>query len=97
MKAIHRFIIELMYHQTIGIPTGFRVRHLAPARTQHEDIVDQIDIWAEVDTTKETVPIDVWIVGTGHPLPPDEVGPIFVGTAVMPDNYVWHVFVGVPT
>jgi hypothetical protein len=52
-------------------------------------------VWVEVDTEAKQVPIDFYIIGTGHPLP-EEVGGIYCGTAVMGDQYVWHVFLAVP-
>ena len=92
MKSILRYpVLDLTYRQTLRIPTGFRIRHLAPGRAS--DVV--IDIWAEVESDNPVVPVDVWIIGTGHQFPPDEAGPIYIGTVVMPDGFVWHLFVSV--
>jgi hypothetical protein len=92
MRTILRYpLLDLTYRQTIHVPTGFKVRHVAPGRVS--DVA--IDVWAEVDTTNQPVPVNVWIIGTGHEFPP--AGAVYVGTAVMPSDFVWHVFVGAAT
>ena len=88
MRAILRYpLIDLTYRQTLSIPTGFKPRHVAPGRAP--DVA--IDLWVEADLTNQPVPVDILIVGTGHQLPVGD----YVGTVVMPDEFVWHVFIGV--
>lgn len=51
---------------------------------------DHIDLWYSTYAT--TRPREVFIAGTGHPLP----GGRFIGTVVTPAGLVWHVFEGNP-
>lgn len=87
MKTILRYPLFLTYRQKLTLPSNFVVRHVAPGRATDVDI----DLWAEVDDANHYVPVNVWIVGTGHEI---SFGGAHVGTVVMPDDYVWHVFVG---
>lgn len=91
--TIWRYTLGPTYLQTLPIPKGFKVRHVAPVGK----ITDLgVDVWVEVDPLADKVEIDWFIVGTGHPLPPEQHGAIYCGTAVVEDGYVWHVFCAVP-
>lgn len=87
MKTIYKYRIGPQFFQTFDMPTGFRVRHVAPVGPVTEL---GINIWAEVDTDNELVPIYWRIVGTGFRVPP--LG-TYCGTVVVDDGFVWHVFV----
>lgn len=71
--------------QDVKMPAGSMVVHVAEQQ-------EQIVLWALVDTA---APLEVRrfkLAGTGHEVPSDgEVFP-YLGTAVMSNGYVWHVF-----
>jgi hypothetical protein len=94
MKTIWKFTLGPTYKQTVDIPTGFKVRHVGPPSATAPTSMG-VCVWVEVDTEAAHVPIDFYLSGTGHPLPPAEVGAIYCGTAVMGDLFVWHVHVAV--
>ena len=51
-------------------------------------------IWVQLDRNCAIVGnnyLDINIIGTGNPFDADIIGD-FVGTAVMPNGFVWHVF-----
>lgn len=93
VKTIWKYTLAPVYKQTIDMPTGFRVRHVGPLSATSASVMG-VCVWVEVDTEAAQVPIDWYLSGTGHPLPPD--GAIYCGTAVMGDQYVWHVYMVVP-
>lgn len=78
--------------QAISMPAASTVLSVAPGRDGY-----YIDLWAKV-AIPATVNRDksFHVFGTGLPLP--ETGPPldFVGTCVMSDGLVWHVFAEVP-
>lgn len=74
-----------------------KILSVAPARQGYG-----IDMWWVADDTPETITthVDIYVMGTGHPMPPplDLKNPYiaaavdFLGTCVMSDGLVWHVF-----
>lgn len=68
------------------LPVGAQLLSVAPGRREGAYTVD---VWAIVQPDAELAPIEFEVVGTGHRVP--EPG-LYVGTAVMPDGFVWHVF-----
>jgi len=92
MRSIWKYQLRITDAQKLEIPTGFRIRHVAPAPLLEWDKSprdEMVNLWVEVDPNAERVPIIFYIVGTGHPLPPTG---IYIGTAPMPSGLVWHVF-----
>lgn len=97
---IYRQQIGITDDQTIVVPWLSKVLSVAPARDAYA-----IDLWY---TVPEFAPCQqqllVHIAGTGHPIPKefathgDDVSALhpitdnFVGTCIMPDGLVWHVF-----
>lgn len=93
MKTIWKYTLgPTGYAQTIDVPTGFRVRHVAPPSLTAATAMG-VCMWIEVDDQAEKVPVDFYISGTGHLVPK---GGIYCGTAVMADQYVWHVYMVAP-
>jgi hypothetical protein len=94
MRTIWKYTLAPTYKQTVDIPTGFKVRHVAsPSPTAHT--LMGVCVWVEVDESNDFVPVDFYMTGTGHSLP-HGVGAVYVGTAVMGDGYEWHVHLSVP-
>jgi hypothetical protein len=86
MSRIFRYPLKVVGTQTIEMPLYYTLLSVAPGRTDEYTI----DLWAQVPEQAPLVPVDIEIVGTGHPMP--RVMLDFVGTAVMPDGLVWHVY-----
>lgn len=93
MKTIWKYTLGPTYVQTIDMPTGFKVRHVGPPSAIAASVMG-VCVWVEVDTEAAMVPIDWYMTGTGHPAPFE--GAIYCGTAVMGDQFVWHVYMAVP-
>ena len=96
-SSIYRFNLKLTDYQEISLPTSHEVLSVAPARDTY-DFGDGrktfgIDLWARVSKSHHNKAIGIWVIGTGHPYP-EEFDLSFVGTAVMQNKLVWHVFKG---
>lgn len=84
MKTIWKFPLEVTDRQSIELPAQYEFLSVA-------DQGGQLCLWAEVETTGESVVRTIWIVGTGNPIP--KVAAAFIGTVLMPP-FVWHVYEG---
>lgn len=93
MRSIWKYTLgPTAYGQTLEIPEGFRVVHVGPPRaTAHT--VEGVNMWCEVNAGAAKVPVQFFIVGTGSGIP---TGAFYLGTAVMGDGFVWHVYQGKP-
>jgi hypothetical protein len=90
-KRILRFPLDVVDHQRLTILGLQTVVSVAPSR----DDPTGVDLWAICDEGAPTIRLDrldVWIIGTGHAMPPEASANTFVGTAVTPSQLVWHVF-----
>lgn len=84
---IYRYELDYV-DQVLELPLGAEILSVAPGRG---DGRYYFDMWAKVPEVAPLVPCKIWVFGTGHPMPKD-VPLAFVGTVVMPDDYVFHVF-----
>jgi hypothetical protein len=85
VKAIWKEVLEVTDRQTIKLPASYKFLFVA---LQH----DQISIWYVVDARAEMVERNIYIFGTGHPIPNNFDGK-FIGTVLMANgNLAWHVF-----
>jgi hypothetical protein len=97
--AIFRYPLKVTYYQTFSVPTKYKILSCAPARVGYG-----IDLWAKVSPRHRDTTVAIYILGTGHPWPSEPFGGDeqyvqtldldFVGTCVMDDGLVWHVFTG---
>lgn len=88
MKTIWKYTLGPTYKQTLDVPRDFKIVHVgAPSPTAAT--VMGVCVWIEVDEAKDKVPVDFYIVGTGHQAPPTGT---YRGTAIMGDKFVWHVY-----
>lgn len=86
-SRIFRYELRVTDVQKISLPSAHLVLSVAPGRGGYH-----IDMWAQVKPSHHAVERTFHIAGTGHPLP-DLYELNFIGTAVMSDGLVWHVFV----
>lgn len=92
MATIHHFELEITDYQEISLPSAHQLLSVAPSRYE---IGQKIDLWALVKESHHNVLRPIVIVGTGNPIP--DLFPLvgsFLGTAVMRNGLVWHVFFG---
>lgn len=85
MITIHKQVLKIIDQQKITIPHSFVFLHVA---AQEDDLC----IWYKCNTEHENIPVNIDIYGTGHELKPDEYSSDYIGSAVMPNGLVWHVF-----
>lgn len=85
MKTIWKFPFEITDHQHLEIPVGAKPLHAGLDHTHTPCL------WCLLDSTKETKAFDLYIVVTGHPVPPE--AKTHLGTFVWAHTgTVWHVF-----
>jgi hypothetical protein len=81
--VIYKYEVPVFDKTGFDAPGFERIMHVDRGAT-----VDQLYVWATVDTDLPVRRIGLCVVGTGNPLP--DTGP-FVGTVLAPP-FVWHVF-----
>lgn len=111
-NRIFRQQLKITDYQEITINAGSRLLSVAPARGRYtkeaiwgEIQIQGIDLWyinrPEIDPNfkQQTEDVGIYLVGTGN-LMPNVIGSIhtsFLGTCVMANDLVWHVFSGRPS
>jgi hypothetical protein len=83
MKKIFKYPLHVTDHQAVPMPFNANIVSAGL------DAYGQLCVWAIVETTAESKPVHIRIVGTGNPMP--EVPMLFIDTVVM-GSFVWHVF-----
>lgn len=82
-KSIWKFLLD-PENLSVSMPTGARV---LTAREQMEDIF----VWAEVDTDAPQETRRFYVYGTGHDMPDDPV--TYIGTAMLSGGrLVFHIY-----
>jgi hypothetical protein len=85
MKTIYKYKLDLKAGQVIPMPINAEI---IAVKNQDDDLC----MWAIIDTDCEVRPTyRIEIYGTGHPME-QGVNRTFLGTCVMPNGLVWHVF-----
>lgn len=86
-KHIYRYQLFVADHVPIVLQRGSTILSVAPSRTSDM----HIDLWATAYNPPGQPHVrDLYIVGTGGPIPALPLR--FIGTCVMPNGLVWHVF-----
>ena len=84
MRTIYKYPIEITDFQILKVPQN---RKFLTVQVQNEKPY----IWAEVDTDSPTVDINIYVFGTGHPIPPIDIN--YIGTVQMYEGRgVFHVY-----
>lgn len=83
MKKVFKYPFHVTTSSTVYIPHGSPLRHvgLDPTGTPC--------VWAEVDPDAKPAPVQLFVVGTGHPIPKEAVR--HLGSFVQ-KPFVWHVY-----
>ncbi|MFD8496322.1 hypothetical protein [Amycolatopsis sp. NPDC059657] len=86
--TIHRYRLKVVDEQTVPMPAGAEVLHVAHRPWSQ---LPDIDVWARVDSSQPDTPRTFRIAGTGHPL--DDRPHHHLGSALLPGQHaVFHVF-----
>lgn len=83
MNTIYKYPIEITDRQEIQMPFNAIVIHAGL------DPKGVPCVWAEVESNKRLAPVELFIVGTGNPMP--EKSTVHIGSFVQ-GPFVWHVF-----
>lgn len=84
MRTIWKYELPISDKVSVPMPRGAQVLSVA-------EQYGKLCVWALVSTTQEKEPQRFGIYGTG--LPAEDAGAgYFLGTVVMPNGLVWHVF-----
>lgn len=82
MRTIYKYKLEITDQQLLTIPEQPHFLHVG-----EQD--GELMLWAEVDSEKEKTNFEVYVCGTGNPIP--EKAKHYLGT-VQIEIFVWHVF-----
>lgn len=85
--------LNLTENQALSLPSPGKILHVAPGRDSSKYTIDVWSIDGEFEESHPQTYWNIFIYGTGHPMASSiAFAAEFLGTCVMPDNYVWHVF-----
>lgn len=92
---IIRHELDITHYQVVPLDGSGELLSVAQSRTEPNTL---IDLWSIDQQRQVTLFVGVYIIGTGHPMPPELSDPErfskFLGTVVTPSGLVWHVFQG---
>jgi hypothetical protein len=84
MKTIYKFALSRLEScPVVDMPCGAQILDV---QVQN----DKICLWAIVESTEKFEARKFFVVGTGHPLPPNAGA--HIGTVQSKGPFVWHVF-----
>jgi len=87
MKTIYKYNLEITDRQSLELPKNADILSV-----KNQD--NKLCLWAYVDTEIEEKTIhEIEVFGTGNPIfENSKTVREFLGTCVMPNGLVWHVF-----
>jgi hypothetical protein len=85
---IIRTELKMEEYQLLSLPAPAKLLHVAPGRGSGY----YIDLWSLDGEDGGDQKVGIAIAGTGQPLSVQAIFSDHIGTCVMPDGYVWHVF-----
>lgn len=83
MKKVLKYPFLVAASQTLSIPHGFKICHVGG------DPSGILCMWAEVDPDKAPQPVQLFVVGTGHPIPAEATRHL---RSFLTGSLVWHVY-----
>lgn len=92
VRTIFKYPIEIVDEQVVMVPAGAKPLHFdlqKVPRRPIEHFEGEPTLWLEVDDSATKVPLRLFVVGTGNPIPPNAVN--YIGTVLMPP-FVWHLY-----
>jgi hypothetical protein len=90
--CVCRYPVHIVGMQTILVHPPVRILSVGLSRSNPNEVV----MWGMGDDAAPPVPINVYIVGTGHIMPNAVLAgtSVFRGTVVTPNQMAWHVWTG---
>jgi len=94
MKTIYKYPLRIIDFQTVQMPVGAKPISVG---IQNEESIPvrniEIQMWAIINASNKIAFHNIWIVGTGNPIPKTKAPLEFIGTVQMRTvPLVWHVF-----
>jgi hypothetical protein len=83
MQTIFKTVLDICDEQTIELPQGFNILHIAK-QNGHPCI------WYECDSSSPIMKVTIYCFGTGFRMD-DAPAMVYIGT-VQIDGYVWHYY-----
>lgn len=84
MQTIYKYPLRIVDKQPLTLPKGAQPLTVAI-------VANELVLYAQVDPLEQTkYQHTVRIFGTGHPI--EETAGRYIGTGVMSDGLVWHVY-----
>lgn len=94
MRTIYKYPLGVTGEQKVSLPEGAEPLcvqvQTVPAAGFSRQPIEQLVLWALVDTDKPSKDMTISIFGTGNPVAMD-LG-LYLGTVQMNSGLVWHVF-----
>jgi len=83
MRTIWKIPLKATDKQTIEVPRG--------GKFLHTDVNDEeLCLWFEVLTESPKVEKEIWVFGTGNPIP-DDLHISYRGTVIV-GSFAWHIY-----
>jgi hypothetical protein len=84
MNTVYKWPLDLTDVQEVAIPEGTRCLHVGEQN-------GVLTLWGWCDSDEPLRDRRIAVVGTGNPAPSSREAN-HLGTVVMPNGFVWHVF-----
>jgi hypothetical protein len=85
---VYKYTLDITGKQVVKMPPGALLLSVQPSDPEREK--NQLWVWALVDPDLSPASREFLIVGTGHPCNANFYA--YLGTCMMPNGLVWHVF-----
>lgn len=85
---IYKYELKITDKQVVKMPAGADLLSVQPSDPNRQE--DMLWVWALVDEKDSQMSREFLIVGTGHECNARFYG--YLGTCMMPNGLVWHVF-----
>lgn len=84
MKKIYKYRVRTLGEQTIRMPSGAQILHVA-------EVGEDLFLWAKVNPHIPIKDVKLSIYGTGMDIDADNLR--HIGTVVTKAGLVWHIFI----
>lgn len=82
MRTIWKFPLNMSYETVINAPLGASFRHV------DRDPTGKLCVWMEVETLNSSIPKTIYVIGTGHLVPPHSN----YLASIVDGSFVWHLY-----
>ena len=85
MKQIYKYPLQIVVSQQLCLHEDFKILSVAEQQ-------GVLCLWTEVDTLNTPQKVKIIVHGTGTIFPPETEEATFIGTVLMSNGLVWHVY-----